>query len=217
MSQVKTDLFNSMENVAFLINLYLGSSLSVGSSCAWTDKLHLKLSKGCWMQFFKTAEHSPKKKWSEMWTLTLGKQNFNSRHWVTNWATVGEFLQARPVLHFGFSVTSTQAQFQSFEMKTQLMASPRKEAWKHVGAWNGLEGLQQQEGEDGMSELSLRGEQPECAEANPAPVDPSPEGFPAHWPHMWGNIWLNPSRICSKWKQRGSQSLEVFKSGLDGA
>lgn len=45
-------------------------------------------------------------------------------------------------------------------MQTQLMASPRKEAWKHLGDWNGLEGLQQQqdEDEDGMSELSLRGE-----------------------------------------------------------
>lgn len=40
------------------------------------------------------------------------------------------------------------------------MASPRKEAWKHLGDWNGLEGLQQQqdEDEDGLSELSLRGE-----------------------------------------------------------
>lgn len=154
MSQVKTDLFNSMENVAFPINLHLGSSLSVGSRCAWTDKLHLKLPKSCWMQFFKTAEYSHKKNRSEMWTLTLGKQNFNSRHWVTNWAMVG-FLQARPVLHFGFSVTSTQAQFQSFGMQTQLMASP----WKHLGVWNGLEGLHQQEDEDGRSELSLRSEQ----------------------------------------------------------
>ncbi|KAI1233075.1 hypothetical protein IHE44_0006268 [Lamprotornis superbus] len=65
------------------------------------------------------------------------------------------------------------AQFQSFGMQTQLMASPRKEAWEHLGDWNGLEGLQQQEGEDGMPELLLRGEQPDCAEANPAPVDPS--------------------------------------------
>lgn len=97
-------------------------------------------------------------------------------------------MEARPALHFGFSVTSTQAQFQSFGMQTQLMASPRKEAWKHLGDWNGLEGLHQQEEEDGMSELSLRGEQPDCAKPNLAPVDPSPAGFPAHWPHMWDNV-----------------------------
>lgn len=60
-----------------------------------------------------------------------------------------------------------------FGMQTQLMASPRKEAWEHLGVWNGLEGLQQQEDEDGMSELSLRGDQPNCAKANPAPADPS--------------------------------------------
>lgn len=77
------------------------------------------------------------------------------------------------MLHFGFSVTSTQAQFQSFGMQTQLMASPRKEGGEHLGDWNGLEGLHQQEEEDGMAELSLRGEQPDCAKANPAPVDPS--------------------------------------------
>lgn len=61
-------------------------------------------------------------------------------------------------------------------MQAQLMASPRKEAWKHLGDWNGLEGLQQQqqgEDEDGMSELSLRSEQPECAQAHPEPAGPS--------------------------------------------
>lgn len=68
-------------------------------------------------------------------------------------------------------------------MQTQLMARPGKEAWKHLGDWNGLEGLQQQQGEDGMSELPLKGEQPGCAQAHPAPA-----AFPALWPHMWGNI-----------------------------
>lgn len=77
------------------------------------------------------------------------------------------------MLHFGFSVASAQAQFQSFGMQTQLMASPGNEGGEHLGDWNGLGGLHQQEEEDGMSELSLRGEQADCAKANPAPVDPS--------------------------------------------